>query len=269
MYGFDKKETSADRTIVDNILTDKQIYKYTIVSYIIGLIMGIILAIRLTSNMALFDTIFFLLWNDPMNFDKWHTSYLLLRSHTLIRSCVTLLCMGVFIAYSYTARPFLFKYRGLGDLLILIAYGPLLVSAAYLVQTHTLPSLIQLAFFALPIGCMTDAVLHANNTRDAVVDKAAGATTLATRFGPDGCYYFLIFLYSFAYSSCFICCWYFQSFFFLLPLVTLPISRKITNCFAVRNWTDICEQCGQLSFMFALLQSLALFCSSSNYLRVS
>jgi 1,4-dihydroxy-2-naphthoate polyprenyltransferase len=88
---------------------------------------------------------------------------------------------GMAIAYFYSARPFKFATRGLGDILVYIAMGFLMTWGAYYVQ---LPRWSWLAFAAsVPVGFLVTAILNMNNTRDYQDDLAVHKKTLPVRFG--------------------------------------------------------------------------------------
>src|SRR6266853_2428125 len=88
---------------------------------------------------------------------------------------------GMAIAYFYSAKPFQFAIRGLGDILVYIAMGFLMTWGAYYVQ---IPRWSWLAFAAsVPVGFLVTAILNMNNTRDYQDDLAVHKRTLPVRFG--------------------------------------------------------------------------------------
>jgi 1,4-dihydroxy-2-naphthoate octaprenyltransferase len=88
---------------------------------------------------------------------------------------------GMVIAYFYSAKPFKFATRGLGDILVYIAMGFLMVWGAYYVQ---IPRWSWLAFAAsVPVGFLVTAILNMNNVRDYQDDLAVQKLTLPVRFG--------------------------------------------------------------------------------------
>src|SRR3989442_4640513 len=88
---------------------------------------------------------------------------------------------GMAIAYFYSAKPFKFATRGLGDILVYIAMGFLMTWVAYYVQ---IPRWSWLAFAAsVPVGFLVVAILNMNNLRDYQDDKAVHKLTLPVRFG--------------------------------------------------------------------------------------
>lgn len=105
---------------------------------------------------------------------------LLLRGHAAVIVPLALIGLGCAVLY-----PAFLKKYGLGDLLIIIAFGFGLTLGAYGVQTGHLSArqILLVAFYALPICLLVDAILHANNLRDAADDRAADVRTLATMLG--------------------------------------------------------------------------------------
>ncbi len=89
--------------------------------------------------------------------------------------------VGMAIAYFYSAAPFKFATRGLGDLLVYIAMGLLMTWGAYYVQ---IPRWSWHAFAAsVPVGFLVTAILNMNNVRDYQDDLAVRKRTLPVRFG--------------------------------------------------------------------------------------
>lgn len=73
------------------------------------------------------------------------------------------------------------KYNALGDLVILLAYAFLPTIGTAFVTTGAIDWNILL--IALPVGLITDGILHSNNTRDTLTDKRAGIKTMAMGLG--------------------------------------------------------------------------------------
>ena len=83
--------------------------------------------------------------------------------------------------YAYTGPPLKLKYRALGEPLIFIVFGPLLVVGAAYAQTGRVEWAV--AVLSVPIGLATTAVLVGNNVRDQEEDGDAGIVTLMHRVG--------------------------------------------------------------------------------------
>lgn len=108
---------------------------------------------------------------------------LLMRQHASV--VLPLALVGLACAVFY---PALLKKFGFGDLLIMIAFGVSLTLGAYAVQSGqlTVERCLFVAYYSIPICLLVDAILHANNLRDAADDRAANVRTLATMLGPRG-----------------------------------------------------------------------------------
>ena len=81
----------------------------------------------------------------------------------------------------YTAGPYPLGYIGLGDIFVLIFFGPVAVGGSYYVQTLSLEPIVLLA--SLGPGFFSVAILAVNNLRDIDSDSKTGKRTLAVRFG--------------------------------------------------------------------------------------
>ena len=88
---------------------------------------------------------------------------------------------SVLAGWFYTAGPRAFAYTGLGELIVFVFMGPVMVIGSYFVQTQTVTWTA--ALLSVPIGLLVTAILHANNMRDLEEDLANNKRTLANIFG--------------------------------------------------------------------------------------
>ena len=88
---------------------------------------------------------------------------------------------SLLVAYSYSAGPMPLGNIGLGQPLVFIFMGLLMVMATYYVQTATVTSYALLA--ALPVACLVTAILVANDLRDIEEDRQTGKVTPVSRLG--------------------------------------------------------------------------------------
>ena len=93
----------------------------------------------------------------------------------------SLFVAGTTIAVMYTAPPLRLKYNALGDVAVITAFGPVLMQFVAVVLTGEYQSFVY--YYTVPVGILTDCILHANNARDIDNDKNAGITTVATLLG--------------------------------------------------------------------------------------
>jgi 1,4-dihydroxy-2-naphthoate octaprenyltransferase len=84
-------------------------------------------------------------------------------------------------AMKYTVGKSAYGYRGLGDLFVLLFFGPVAVGGTYMLMTGQLHENIFVASIGFGLLCV--AVLNINNLRDIESDKAAGKKTMAVRLG--------------------------------------------------------------------------------------
>ena len=98
----------------------------------------------------------------------------------LARTGWPLLCIGIGgVACALLYPPL--KYRALGDVVIFIAYALLPMLGTAYVTTGAMDW--STLWLALPVGLITVAILHANNTRDIPTDHRAHIRTLAMALG--------------------------------------------------------------------------------------
>ena len=101
------------------------------------------------------------------------------------RDLLALVAIGLGCAVLY---PTFLKKYALGDVLVIIAFGLGLTAGAYEVQAGTADrhALALVALYSLPVCLLVDAILHANNLRDAPDDRAVHVRTLATLLSDAG-----------------------------------------------------------------------------------
>lgn len=162
--------------------------------------------------------------------------------------------------------PFL-KYRALGDVVIFLAYAWLPTwgtsyVAAGVIDMHVLG-------IALPIGLITVAILHANNTRDIKTDTRAGISTLAIHSGQQiavGIYCAEILL-PFLWIIAGICTNYFPL-WSLLTLIALPPAIQNTTVMlrlphkGTASIANLDEKTAKLQLLFSLSLALSFLLSN-------
>lgn len=85
----------------------------------------------------------------------------------------------------YTAGRYSLAYLGIGDLFVLVFFGPVAVGGTYYVQALALP--LEVVIAGIGPGLISMGLLAINNLRDADQDREAGKKTLAVRFGRGAC----------------------------------------------------------------------------------
>jgi 1,4-dihydroxy-2-naphthoate octaprenyltransferase len=89
--------------------------------------------------------------------------------------------VGLALGWSYHGPPLKLAYRGLGELDVVLCYGPVLAVATYVVQAG---SWSWSAFWlSLPLGIFIAAFLWVNEFPDFLADRSAGKKNLVARLG--------------------------------------------------------------------------------------
>lgn len=88
---------------------------------------------------------------------------------------------GLFLSVFYVAPPFSLKRHGLGELDVLLTWGPLMIGGTYLVATGTIP--VWVLVFSLPYALLVTSVLFGKHIDKIVPDSALGIRTLPVILG--------------------------------------------------------------------------------------
>ena len=91
--------------------------------------------------------------------------------------------IGVISTYFYVGPPFKLAYRGVGEFLVGLNFGPVMTLGSYYVQTQSLASAEVPLLASIPVGLLITAVLWINEFPDMDADKAVGKKTLVLRLG--------------------------------------------------------------------------------------
>ena len=175
---------------------------------------------------------------------------------------ITLLWFGLAgIALSLLYSPL--KYAALGDLVIMACYALLpMLGTTFICSGEIVPEVLWLA---VPVGSITVAILHANNTRDIETDRRAKIHTFAMLTGRR----FAIGMYVFELVLPYL--WLIITAFMglvsprtLLTLITLPIA--IGNCKKMLSYhtggikaiANLDEATAKLQLAFSLVLAISL-----------
>ncbi|MEW5784059.1 MAG: prenyltransferase [Bacillota bacterium] len=131
---------------------------------------------------------------------------------------------GFFFSSFYSLPPLKLCYRGLGEIVVGLTFGPLITCGTFLVQARTIMPQVVLA--SVPLGFLIANVLWINQYPDYEADLHGGKLNGVVRLGKKkglvvygllfgAAYLFFVYL---AVSS--------HNYFWLLPLVSLPLSWR-------------------------------------------
>lgn len=85
---------------------------------------------------------------------------------------------GGFLSIFYSAPPFKLSYRGLGELVIGVMFGPLLVCGMFLVSTGYISK--EALLLSIATGLLATNIVYVHSMIDSNIDKACDKQTLAT-----------------------------------------------------------------------------------------
>ncbi len=158
----------------------------------------------------------------------------------------------------YTAGPWPLGYIGLGDIFVLIFFGPVAVGGTYYVQALEMDAVVLMA--GLAPGLLATAILTVNNLRDMDGDKAAGKKTLAVRFGRT--FARVEYLLAIVVASLIPILLYIQTREHLyslsavaVPVVALPALRKVFTSRDGSALNDVLAATGKLLLLYCLIFS--------------
>jgi 1,4-dihydroxy-2-naphthoate octaprenyltransferase len=89
--------------------------------------------------------------------------------------------IGIFWSVFYTSPPIQFAHHGLGEIGLLLNFGPTIGLGAFFVQAQVLS--LEAFFATLPSGIMLFSMIIINEIPDIEEDRLAGKLTLVARYG--------------------------------------------------------------------------------------
>jgi 1,4-dihydroxy-2-naphthoate octaprenyltransferase len=113
---------------------------------------------------------------------------------------VLIMCLAsALAAYFYSAGPRPLGKIGLGQPLVFIFMGVVMVTGSFYVQTHYFTSVVFL--LSLPVGFTVTTILAANDIRDMEEDRGGRKNTIVTAFGRKAAWWEYLFLVSGAFLT--------------------------------------------------------------------
>lgn len=105
---------------------------------------------------------------------------------------------GLACGLAYTAVPLKLSYRGFGEVVVFMAFGPLLVAGAYLAQTGSVNTFA--IAVSIPAGLLVLSILMVNEVLDEKWDRLARKLTLVVILGRRRGYLAYLAAYAAAYA---------------------------------------------------------------------
>ena len=219
--GVDKQSKSDDRTLVDHRLTVDELVQLGVACYTIGCACLVCLISLSPAKMVHLACLYF---------------------------------GGLSFSFFYTGGIGL-KYIALGDIIILIMFGPISMLFSYTAQSGSID--LKTIAYAVPLALNTEAIFHSNNTRDIESDKKAGFFTLAILLGHTWSHVLYALLLFVPYIA-FIAMALQKSCWFLIPLITLKNAFDLEKQFRGGPLDTIPRETAKLNMYFATFYLLAV-----------
>jgi|DewCreStandDraft_4_1066084.scaffolds.fasta_scaffold15083_5 1,4-dihydroxy-2-naphthoate octaprenyltransferase len=94
-----------------------------------------------------------------------------------------LLFISLIAGIFYTAPPFKWAHRGLGEFFIFLGFGPIMVTGAYYALSGNLN--VQIFLVSIPIGLLASSIIDINEFPDYNADKVTGKRNIIVRIGKE------------------------------------------------------------------------------------
>lgn len=215
LRGVDSK-VSDDRTLVDHILTPDEVVRVGGLMYMVASVCFLLVVTLSPAKMEHLALLFF---------------------------------GGLSGSFLYTGGIGL-KYYALGDIVILITFGPLAVLFSYVIQCGHFACYPLV--YAIPLALNTEAILHSNNSRDMENDKKAGAVTLTILVGKQASYAVYCLLLFTPYVICVV--WGVNiSVRYWLPLLSIGFAFNLEKEFRDGKLFLLPKRTAKLNLYFGLL----------------
>jgi 1,4-dihydroxy-2-naphthoate octaprenyltransferase len=143
--------------------------------------------------------------------------------------------IGLIIAVFYSVPPIKLSYRGLGEVSVGFAFGPIVMSGIYLVMSNSWDYRILL--ISLPISFFISNVLIVNEIPDYDEDTEGEKRNLIVIFGIDRGIKIYEIIFNLGFLSLVILAIIFKNPLWILGLIAVPTSRRCVNVAKV-NYKD-------------------------------
>ena len=168
---------------------------------------------------------------------------------------------SILAAIAYTAGPWPYGYRGLGELFVFLFFGVIAVVGTYYVQALEVTG--EAIAVSAPVALTVTAILVVNNVRDIDTDRLAGKRTMAVRFGRRLARLQFVAILSAAYLGA-AALWLFGGYSLrvLLPLLSVPLAigpaRAVLERVDGPALNGALRDTARLHLVFGLLLALGL-----------
>ena len=129
--------------------------------------------------------------------------------------------IGLFIALSYSFM----SSKGLGDLSVITAYGPLMYCGVFYVMCGGFN--IEVLILSIACAIMVDTILYAHMLMDFDEDEISHKITICTLLGKNNALKLLLGLYGTVYAILVFLVFYTKNVFYILPVITIILALDL------------------------------------------
>ncbi len=164
---------------------------------------------------------------------------------------------AAFALLFYTAPPFKYKYKALGEFAVFLMWGPLMVEGSYFVQARNFNQ--DALLISVPLGILVALVLLANNIRDTRDDARMGIKTVPILTGASKGIGLYVILVAAAYFSVILMSVFGPlSPWSLIVLVSVPLFVKLLKQIIKSPPLDADARTAQLNTAFGILLLISI-----------
>ena len=131
---------------------------------------------------------------------------------------------GLIIAIFYSVPPIKLSYRGLGEISVGLAFGPIVISGIYLVMSNSWDYRIML--ISIPISLLIANVLIVNEIPDYEEDVEGGKRNLIVRFGVEKGIEMYKWIFNLSFISLIILAIIFKNPLWMIGLIAIPVAKR-------------------------------------------
>ncbi|MGC8867046.1 MAG: prenyltransferase [Elusimicrobiales bacterium] len=157
--------------------------------------------------------------------------------------------VGVALTVAYTANPFSLKYKAIGELVIFLCFGPLIVSGSVMIFAKRF--IMESVIYSLPTAFLIVNLLLSNNIRDYSSDKKSGIKTIVDVFGIKKSEILYILLHILSYV---VALWILKlSYATFAFFICIPLSIRIFTLLKRQEYSALNRESAKFILFFGLI----------------
>ena len=153
---------------------------------------------------------------------------------------------GIFLTIFYTANPISLKYHAVGEVVIFLCFGPLIVSGSVMIFAKRF--VWESVLYSLPVALLIVNILLANNIRDESLDRDAKIKTIVHLLGIKGSEMLYIALHIGSYLLSF-----YITGLNLVYLILLPFTVQAINMLRSKQYITLTRHSAKIVLVYGMV----------------